>query len=420
MTIEEILNVIDGTVINNVNCNLFNGISIDTRTLKEDELLICLNDAYKYVSEDIKCAGIIVDTDLCLNLSVPIIKVDNTFDTLLLLGKYYRGNFKNIPLIAITGSVGKTTTKELIYEILSVKFNVLKSEKNYNNHIGLPLTLSKLNDSYNLVLVELGMNHAGEISKLSKIAQPDLAIITNIGTAHIGNLGSSENIKMAKMEIVDGLSGPLLVSKKYDVNFDDIIYLDDFSIHDVVSDIDGTSFKIYYNNREYLIKTKVIGTHLIENILISIQIGLIYNIDMDDIISVVNKFELPDKRLNVYKNRFTLIDDTYNASYESVIGILKFIKDIDKDKIIILGDILELGDYSKTIHLKINDYLKKMDSLILLVGEETKNIDGIHFCSNDELIDYLRYLDLNNKLILIKGSRRMNLEIVRDFILKGN
>ena len=213
MKIEEILDVTKGMLVcgdKNIEVNKFD---IDTRNVNKEDVFVAIKgentDGNLYYKEAIKKGAI------CLLDKMPeekignIILVENTVEALQNLAEYKRSKY-NIPVVAITGSVGKTSTKDLVASVMSQKFNVLKTQGNYNNGIGLPLTILRLKNE-DAIVVEMGMNHFGEISLLSKIAKPTVAVITNIGTAHIGNLGSRENILKAKLEILEGLQGNTVI-----------------------------------------------------------------------------------------------------------------------------------------------------------------------------------------------------------------
>ena len=186
MKLSELNKILNGKITEDIT---FNKIKVNSKDIEIGDLFLAINKGHDYIDEAINNGAVAVISEKKLN--IPSIKVE---DSIIALGQiaHYIRNLYNIPLIAITGSVGKTTTKELIYLVLSKKYKVLKSNKNQNNHIGLPLTLLKLDDTYEIIVTELGMNHFKEISYLSKICNPNYAIITNIGTAHIGNLGSKK------------------------------------------------------------------------------------------------------------------------------------------------------------------------------------------------------------------------------------
>ena len=335
---------------------------------------------------------------------------------MLSLARYKRNN---IPLIAITGSVGKTMTKELINNILETKYKVIKSKGNENNHIGLPMTLLKITDKTDIIVTEMGMNHLGEISFLSKLAKPDTSVITNIGTSHIGYLKSKKNIFKAKMEIIDGMNGGNLILNGEDKYLKKVklkntkVYFsnENLSIHNIIEEENKTIFDILYQDIYYKFILNA-PSYLISNVLLAIQTCLLYDIKISDMIKVVADYKQLHNRMNIrkYKNN-TILDDCYNASYESMIKALEQLNKYKQKKIIIIGEILELGSYTKKIHKKINKIIKKIDNKeVYLIGEGTKYIKGMHFSNIDEMVTFFNSKNIDDSVILIKGSRKNKLE----------
>lgn len=439
MTINDISKIIHGKILRDTNIQITD-IYINSKLVHDGSLFIALKgktqDGHDYINEICNLDCIVVtceDLDIS-NYKCGVIKVNDTYETLYLLGTYYRKIYK-VPVVAITGSVGKTTTKELLSQMLGTKYNVLKSYKNYNNHIGLPLTLFKLNKDIDIVVMEMGMNHIGEIHKLSCIAKPDSAIITNIGTSHIGNLGSKKNIFKAKMEIEDGMSYGNIFVNGYDKFLKKIKsdnYIDaykvkfknkDFKIKNIKYEMDKTIFNIFFGNKKYIVTFNVPGKEMLMNLLLAIKTSLHYEIDIENIVEVINTYKTGDSRLEIIKkDDLTIINDCYNASFESMNMILNILKKSKQNKIIILGDILELGLYSDNIHKKLSkkiNLIKK--SIVLLIGEEmnkiSKNIKNCyHFDDNKEIMKFLNTYNYNNSIILIKGSRRMHLEEITEYL----
>lgn len=424
MNIKEINKIINGQIYNFKDVDI-NKIKIDSRLIEENDLFISLTD--EYIEDAINNGASVIISNNEINVDIPYIRVEDVYQVLILLGKNIRKKY-NIPFIAITGSNGKTTTKELVADILSRKYTVLKNEKNYNNHIGVPLTLFNLDSTYDICVLELGMNHLKEIEILSNIIVPDVSVITNIGSAHIGNLGSYKNIYKAKLEIIKSMKkGTLIVNKdskylnKIKTSLNTIkIGLKD--IYDIKLEQNRSLFKKTINNCEYQFVFNVPGKHLLTNVLIAIEIGLLYDVEIFDIQEAIENFKMIDNRLNlISKENFILLNDCYNSSYESLLGSLEVLKLYDSNKILILGDILELGHYSKKIHLKIKRQLKKIKNItILCVGEFTKYVklkNSIHFNNIIELINFLDKFDYDNNIILIKGSRMMKLEYVKDYFI---
>ena len=398
-----------------------NGIKTDTRILEKNDIFIALKgknyDGNDYIEEALSRGAIMciteIEHDKC-------IRVDNTFDALYKIGKYIKDKY-NKPLIAITGSNGKTTTKELLSYILSSKYNVLKCNNSHNNIIGVTETLFKLDDSYDLIVMELGTNKIGEISYLSKLCNPDLSIITNIGSSHLEFFGNKKTIFKEKYSIVDGMKIPRLI-----VNGDSTYLkkLNKFKCgikkH---NDLIAYNIKIYetyltFNiklDEEYLIKFNTPCKHFINDILLAVKASLDYGVDIDTIIDRISTFNMLDKRFNIEKyDNVTIINDCYNSSYESIMGGIDYLKKLKGKKLLIIGDILELGKYSKKIHKKINYKLKFLcNKDIITVGKYSKYIRGIHYNKSSDVnkIDISKY-----KYIYIKGSRKINLETVYDYI----
>ena len=401
MKLSEINNILKGKINKDVS---FNKIKMNSKDITTNDVFLAINKGHNYIDEAINngAVGIISEYDL----DYPSIKVDNSILALGKIANYIR-NLYDIPLIAITGSVGKTTTKELIYSVLSKKYKVLKSEKNKNNNIGCPLTLLNLDETYDIIVLEFGMNHFNEISYLSKICNPDYAIITNIGTAHIGNLGSKKNILKAKLEILDGMSNKNIIvnnKDKYLKKIRNAIKVDEKRLN-----------VIYKNENEFIIDNVIFNykyKHILPDIFIAIKVGLLFDINLELISEAISKFEPIDGRLNIINREYKIIDDSYNSSYESLIEGLKSLD--NNFKYIVLADMLELGKFSIKYHKKVNKYLKKIkNKKVLLIGNYTKYIDGIHFENLDELILFLKSNINKGDTIYIKGSRKFNLDIIK-------
>lgn len=404
-----------------------NKIEFDSRNIQKNDIFIAIKgnnyDGNDFIVEAIKKGAIYCITDKDIN-NKKCIKVLDIKKLIFDLTNYIRCKY-NIPLIAITGSNGKTTTKELIYQILKSKYNILKSEGNNNNIYGVSKTLFNLDEKYDLILLELGSNHSGEISYLSKMCNPTYSIITNIGTSHIGNFKSRKNIFKEKISILDGMKEKNLI-----VNGDDkylkklnyykcgINYGNNLVAYNIRSDYNKLNFNIHIDS-EHEIEFNYPIMHFINDILLAIKTALDFNIDMKDIVEGIKNFNNIDMRMNIIKtSKYVIINDCYNSSFESLKGGINYLKTLSGNKIIILGDILELGSYSKKIHKKVNRYLKTVkDSLVLTKGEYTKYINGMHFKNNADIIEYLKGMDLKGKYIYVKGSRKMKLEEIVKYLL---
>lgn len=372
-----------------------------------------------------------------------IVIVDNVVEAIQKLAKYKRSLY-NIPVIGITGSVGKTSTKDLIASVLSTELNVLKTEGNYNNEIGLPLTILRLKE-HNAMVLEMGMSAFGEIRLLTNIAKPTTAVITIIGSSHIGELGSRENILKAKLEILEGLNenGSLIINNDNDLlnmwNKDNkdkhkhITYAidnkSDLNATNIKILENGSTFEIKLNEKKYKIEVPVGGKHFVYNSLAAIAVGLEYNISIENIIKGIKNFLLTKQRMEVLKTKdnITIINDSYNASYESIKAALEYLRTIKANrKIVVLGDVLELGDFSKQMHENIGkEVIKNNVDILITVGTEAQNINNIvkgknieeySLKTNEEAIKKLKEIAKPKDIILVKASNGMHFEKIVDAI----
>lgn len=443
ITVNTIIEICHGTYLGNnydIPCLHF---SSDTRTINNSDIYVGIkgetfngNNFYQEAFNN-GASLCILDDDTIINESDKqknIILVPNTIEAIQKLASYKRDQY-DIPVIAVTGSVGKTSVKDMIYAVLSKKYHVLYNKGNKNNHIGLPFTILELND-HNAMIVEMGMNHFGEIHTLTNIAKPTIGVITNIGTAHIGNLGSRENILKAKLEILDGMpNGTLVVNNDNDllntVTYDKLITVglhnkSDYMAKDITVDAFSSTFSIDDN---YM--TIPIGSEaFIYNALLAYAVGIKLGVPIQDIEDALENIELTPHRLEVIKhNNYTIIDDTYNASLDSVKNAAELLKKVNQRRVFIFADILELDSYGEEIHKQIGDIMLNNNiDLLITVGTLSKythevfqnqNNNCYHFNNNQELLSEIKSLINKDDMILIKGSHSMNLIKVVDY-LKNN
>lgn len=378
-----------------------------------------------------------------------IIVVENTIKALQQIATYKRSLY-DIPVVGITGSVGKTSTKDIIASVMAKKYDVLKTQGNYNNQIGMPLTLLGLKE-HSAAVIEMGMNQKGEISNLTKIAKPTVAVITNVGTAHIGNLGSREKILRAKLEILEGLqeNGTLVInndndllhewyeseeSKKFNVVTFGIENKSDVMPYDIVLSENGSTYKIDFDGETYNVNISVGGNHFVLNSLCAIAIGRLFNIDMQDILEGISNFELTKRRMQVEKNKegITIINDCYNANYDSMKAAIEYLGKISANKkIAVLGDMLELGEFSKMLHEKVGEEVAKNKiDVLITVGELSKNIaskaqekglnkENIFVCEeNSEAVKIINKIAKPGDAILLKASNGLNFQEIFNEICK--
>ena len=419
MSIKDLIKLVNGTLTNlpSDNDKTISGFRLDSRDIKDNEVFVCVGKGYMYIEDAINngAMAVVTDKNIHLNTNVAIIKVSDMEIAILNIVKGIRNNYHYIPLVAITGSIGKTTTKELISQILGSKYKVLKNLDNQNNYIGIANTMFKLNTNYDVVVLEVGMNHASEIDRISSAIMPDISVITNIGTSHIGNLGSVEGILKAKLEITNGMKDGILIVPYLDKRLKKISYerIDrcwDIKIRKIKLS-DKLRFILKCNHIKNKIKFNIPNKGYVSNIVLAYKVATYFDIKNDDIINIINNYQSVHSRMKIIdKDKYRIIDDTYNSSYESLKEALNYLNTCPK-RMVVLGDIKELGNYSIKIHKQINKLLCKIKTNnILLVGEDTLYIKGIHFSTNKDIIEYLKKQDLSGYDILIKGSRVMHLE----------
>ena len=446
MKIKEILNVTKGKMLcGNEELEVEN-FSKDTRTIQKGDIYIGIKgekfDGSNFWNQALDAGATAV---IISNIQISkeekekykdktIIQVEDTLEALYEIAKYKRSLY-NIPVIAVTGSVGKTSTKDIIASVVSQKYKTLKTEGNNNNNIGLPLTILKLKDHEALV-IEMGMNHFGEISLLTNIAKPTLAVITNIGTSHIGNLGSRENILKAKLEILEGMKIPRviinndndLLHKWYEENKEKI-EIHTYGINNS-SDVIAEKIELGEEKSKFVAKTlsekvnidvPVGGEHFVYNALCGFMVGKVLGLTSKEIQNGISKFELTKKRMDIraLKNGATLINDSYNASYESMKASLKYLSNrTDLRKIAVLGDMLELGEFSKELHEKVGEEVanNNIDILICrgkfakdIISKASKNkkTQCILLQNNEEILSKLKEILREGDVVLIKASNGM-------------
>jgi UDP-N-acetylmuramoyl-tripeptide--D-alanyl-D-alanine ligase len=416
------------------------GISTDSRTISEGQIFFALwGDNYngnKFAEEAInRGASWAVIDDPAFETEKTIL-VDDCLSELQALATHHRKE-TNASVLAITGTNGKTTTKELLSDILSKKLKVHSTKGNLNNQIGVPLTILSAPEGTELMIIEMGANHIGEIRTLCLIAKPDYGIITNIGTAHIEGFGSFEGVVKAKTELYEHLrkvNGIALFNDKDQLLSEKIFRL----VNRAVPYSDSTGIKLViksepsalnlsltatYQHKTYKIRTHLFGNCNIENIKAAIATGLFFGVDMKDIAAAIRKYEPENNRSQVIvtKNN-TLICDSYNANPSSMrMAIESFSAVKAVNKICILGDMLELGDKSEEEHIKIHKVLNDNNLRnVLLTGPIFSKVSaGFRFKifrDVNRLKEFLKTKPLKGNHILIKGSRGMALEHIYELL----
>lgn len=371
-----------------------------------------------------------------------LIKVDDTRKALGDIARYYKKKYP-VKSVAVTGSVGKTTTKDMIYGVISQHYKAHKTPNNFNNDIGLPLTVFGLEKEHEAAVLEMGMNHFGEIEYLAGIGCTDAAVITNIGMSHIENLGSQEGIFKAKMEIVTGFdeNNTLIVNGddkflktvtsdtykviKYGLDLDNDVYAKDI----VSLGLSGIKFTIVYFGEEFEAFVSQPGVHNVYNALAAVCVGKLFGVTTDECIKGLKECEYTSSRLEIInENGIEIINDCYNSSPDSVRAALKVQQNtLCKRKVAVLGDILEMGEYAKEEHYKLGKavYESGVD-LLICAGENAKEIaKGASECgmeniraydTTDSLAEVIGELLREGDSVLVKASHGMQFFKITDAI----
>jgi UDP-N-acetylmuramoyl-tripeptide--D-alanyl-D-alanine ligase len=416
------------------------GVSTDSRTVGKEQIFFALwGDNYngnKFASDALARGALSAVIDDPLFETENTILVDDCLFELQALASHYRKELK-VPVLAITGTNGKTTTKELIATILSKKYKVHYTRGNLNNHIGVPLTILSASADTEILIIEMGASHIGEIRTLCLIAKPDYGLITNIGTAHIEGFGSADGVARAKTELyehlrkVNGIAlyndkDPLLTEKIFKIINRAVPFSDptgtELLIVTVPSDL-TLKISITYLHQTYIINTNLFGSYNLENIRAAVATGLFLGVEMKDIIEAIEQYTPANNRSQVKRTKNnTLICDSYNANPTSMRLAIDSFSAIKADhKIIIIGDMLELGEKSEEEHLKVLKMLQSdIAEKVLLLGPVFYKISAKSgfkaFDKIDKLMEFIRGVPLTGNTILIKGSRGMGLEKIYDLL----
>jgi len=404
-----------------------NGVSTDTRSIKKGSLFFSLKgknfDGNDYALEAINKGAkyAVIDNNKLKNPN--FIRVNDVLTSLQLLSAFHRTKLKNTTIIALTGSNGKTTTKELIHSVLSEKYKTVSTLGNLNNHIGVPLSLLKINKDSNFAVIEMGANHIGEIAFLTDLVKPDYGYITNFGKAHLEGFGGIKGVIKGKTELYNWLienNKPILINSDDETqskftNSQSILFGKKINSQFVFKEFSKDFISVGYN--EYKIKSKLIGSYNFYNIIAAISFGLYFKIDIKSIINAIENYTPKNNRSEILHIKDKkIILDAYNANPTSMkLAIDSFFK-LSGSKALILADMLELGVYSKDEHQEIINHLEKENTgKTYLVGEEFYKLksesNSISFYkTKNELILEISNSKILEKNILIKGSRAMKME----------
>jgi UDP-N-acetylmuramoyl-tripeptide--D-alanyl-D-alanine ligase len=447
LTFKELVEVIEGKIIVEGNNKTFNSLCIDTRKLEKNNVFLALNgekfNGNIYVKEAMRRGASIAIVDE-VNFSNDeiegtVIKVEDTYKALLNLAKYYRRKL-GIKVVGITGSTGKTSTKDLVAAFLSSKYKVFKTKGNFNNHIGLPLMILGLDSSIEVAVLELGMSNSGEIHTLADCARPDVAIITNIGLSHIENLKTKENIFKAKMEITDFFTKDNILIVNGEDYYLNTIKEDNFTIiktgydksysfnaENIILEEETTSFVVKNRNEKQEFTLPMVGAHNVLNALLGIAVAKALDVNYSEMKDGLKNIEATSMRLEFIKaNGITIINDCYNASPDSMKAALDVLGNYKGGrKIAILGTMRELGDEAPKAHRSIGEYATEKSDILITTGE-FKEEYKIGFAkeqvktyeTKEQLIGDLYNITEENDVILVKASRGIKFEEIVNQLVK--
>ena len=442
-----------GTVMAGDPAILIKSVSSDSRDLGEASLFVPLvgerfdgHDFIARLAAEKKIAAFLTmkkeHAEITDSTGVPAVLCA---DTLAALGSLASGHRQrvNSRVIGITGTNGKTTTKELLHALLSPRYNTLKNIKNYNNEIGVPFTLLSLEPGHEFAVIEMGMNHSGELDRLSRIVRPDISVITNVGEGHLEFLGSVENVAYAKAEIMHGMKpGSVIFVNRDSICFDILMgQAEKFSLRvktfglDTTADIFPSAYRLLPESIEVVVsgvslKAPLCGIHNVYNLLAALSVVLELGMDAGDIQASLDSFENISGRSQIINREYSVIDDTYNANPLSTKYALRSISEIfpDRRKIAVLSDMKELGAHAPSYHFSCGrEAVERGVELLYLWGEMAQEYrkgalkagmpeESLHvFESKDDLSRSLKKEIRSGDVILVKGSRSMKMEeIVRD------
>jgi UDP-N-acetylmuramoyl-tripeptide--D-alanyl-D-alanine ligase len=451
--LKEVAEAISGEILIIGATEEFSNVTIDSREVSKGDIFIAIKgenfDGHKFVRGAIDKGAklcIVHEKDQYENLSeedVSVILVKDTKRALLDLAAYYISTL-DIKVIGITGSTGKTSTKDLMAAALSERYNVFKTQGNFNNDIGLPLMIFKLDKTYEVAILEMGMSNLGEIDTLAKVAKPSIGVITNIGTSHLENLKTRENILKAKLEIANNftkdnvliINGDNDMLHDYNTNKYKIVKIgidNDYNFKGcrIIINKDSIEFGVKENGKDAdaTIKVPVPGKHNVLNSLLAIAVARELKVTYEEIQKGIQNLESTSMRLDVVKvDDYTIINDAYNASPDSMEAALDVLKQYSGRRVAILGTMKELGDNSHRAHEQVGAYAKASGvDLMLTLGEFNDNFKNgygsenfMAFDSMDELISELRKIIKPSDVLLIKASRSMKFEDIIKELQKKN
>ena len=447
ITLQQAAQWCDGKIDPKYSDVTFFGANIDTRKMEKGQLFVALQgarDGHDFIDAAFEKGAAAV---LCTNCDgdYPAIVVPDTRIALGLIAKQERIRL-GMKVVAVTGSVGKTTTKEMVAAVLSESYRTGKTPVNHNNDIGMPMTILGMAEDTEVAVLEMGMNHFREIAYLSEIAKPDVAVIVNIGTMHIEHLGSMEGILQAKLEILEGME----LGGKVIFNGDDPLLWNQHNVlpnvtyfgsnnsdskvfgADVHMGNEQIRFSVHYMDETFSVDLPLEGAHYVADALAAIAVGLEMNVEPTKICAALQNFQNADGRQEIFRaGEYTIIKDCYNAGPESMAAALSVLRDKPGRRIAILGDMLELGTCSQAEHYKVGRMAAEKADILFAFGPNSpkmlkgaltggmSNANARAFENREKLADVLTSVVRPGDVLLFKGSRGMRMELILEQFLKN-
>ena len=457
LTLENIAKAVEGKLFHGENIPAdteAEGVVIDSRQVGKNYIFVAIKgervDGHDFVRDVFEKDALAMIAERELDTDRPYILVESSLEALKKLAAYYREGL-DTKIVGITGSVGKTSTKEFISSVLGQKYKVLKTEGNFNNEIGVPLTLFKIRDFHEVAVIEMGISDFGEMHRLSYMVRPDICVMTNIGLCHLENLGSRDGILKAKSEIFDfasrdavavlNMDDDKLYSVKEVKNRKPVYYgmnrnADVYAESVEANGIYGTKAVIFLKKEDKKIEVKIPlpGKHMVYNAMAAATVGEILGLGAEEIRQGIENIQSVGGRLHIIETeKYTIIDDCYNANPVSVRSSLDVLNNAEERKVAILGDMFELGADEKKLHYQLGEYFKeKQIDMATLAGKLSENTyQGIrdsgaatqvyYYKTLEDLLDYLDIMVQEKDVILVKASHSMHFEkIVEKLRNEGN
>lgn len=449
LTLANIAGVLNGQIKNSEGYDISREVTcveIDSRKIQPGGVFIATKgekvDGHTFVESVFEKGAVCAIVEKEGNYPIPYIVVEDSFDALKKIAGFYRQNL-DIPVVGITGSVGKTSTKEFIATVLSEKFCVLKTMGNYNNEVGMPLTILSIRPEHEIAVVEMGISHFGEMERLASISRPDTCVITNIGQCHLENLIDTDGVLKEKTQMLRFMNtrGNVVLNGDDDklgevkAPFETKLFHYGFESGNDITPVEieekgfkGTrvTLEVEQNNAQALVLEANIplpGRHMVYNAMAAVRIGLIYGMNTEEIVKGIEAMKATDGRSHVMSvGEYTVIDDCYNANPVSMKAAIDLLKSTEGRKVAILGDMFELGQREESMHEEVGRYAAEngIDVIITIgklssnmyKGAQTGNSPVYYFETKEEAVEELKEILKPNDTVLVKASHGMQLDAI--------